>query len=54
MAGGNGSNMSKMLLGGDGAVEAPTSVGTFQVPKIWVDDSAMMRRAAIVEVSEDF
>ena len=28
----------QMLLGVDGAVEVPTSVGTFQVPKIWVDD----------------
>ena len=36
----------QMLLGVDGAVEVPTSVGTFQVPKIWVDDPSMMRRAA--------
>jgi SAM-dependent methyltransferase len=36
----------QMLLGGDGAVEVPTAVGTFQVPKIWVDDPAIMRRAA--------
>jgi len=38
----------QMLLGGDGAVEVPTSVGVFQVPKIWVDDPPMMRRAAAV------
>jgi SAM-dependent methyltransferase len=38
----------QMLLGVDGAVEVPTSVGTFQVPKIWVDDPSMMRRAAPV------
>ena len=38
----------QMLLSGDGVVEVPTSVGTFQVPKIWVDDPTMMRRAAII------
>lgn len=36
----------QLLLGVDGAVEVPTSIGIFQVPKIWVDDTAMMRRAA--------
>ena len=38
----------QMLLAGDGVVEVPTSVGVFQVPKIWVDDPSMMRRAAVV------
>ncbi len=38
----------QMLLGVDGAVEVLTSIGVFQVPKIWVDDTVMMRRAAPV------
>jgi len=38
----------QMLLGGDGAVEIPTSIGAFFVPKLWVDDRILMRRAALV------
>jgi SAM-dependent methyltransferase len=39
----------QMLLGDDGAVEIPTSIGTFFVPKIWVDGRGhLMRRAAPV------
>jgi len=39
----------QMMLGGDGAVEVPTSVGTFFVPKIWVDNRGfLMKRAAPV------
>lgn len=38
----------QMLLGGDGAVEIPTSIGTFFVPKIWVDDRILMRRAVLI------
>jgi hypothetical protein len=37
----------QMMLVGNGAVEVPTSVGTFFVPKIWVEERGrMMRRAA--------
>ena len=38
----------QMLLSGDGVIEIPTSVGHFMVPKIWVDDQGLMRRAAPV------
>ena len=39
----------QMMLGDDGAVEIPTSIGTFFVPKIWVDGRGhLMRRAAPV------
>jgi hypothetical protein len=39
----------QMMLVGDGAVEVPTSVGTFFVPKIWVEQRGhLMRRAAPV------
>jgi methylase of polypeptide subunit release factors len=39
----------QMMLVGNGAVEIPTSVGTFFVPKIWVDErGALMKRAAPV------
>ncbi|MFH1369853.1 MAG: N-6 DNA methylase [Planctomycetota bacterium] len=37
----------QMMLVGNGAVEVPTSVGTFFVPKIWVEERGyLMRRAA--------
>jgi len=37
----------QMMLGDDGAVEIQTSIGTFFVPKIWVDGRGLlMRRAA--------
>lgn len=38
----------QMLLNEDGAVEVRTSVGSFFVPKIWVADRSLMRRAAPV------
>jgi SAM-dependent methyltransferase len=39
----------QMMLGDDGAVEVATSIGTFFVPKIWVDGRGyLMRRAASV------
>jgi len=38
----------QMLLSQDGAVEVRTSVGSFFVPKIWVADRSLMRRAAPV------
>jgi hypothetical protein len=39
----------QMMLGVDGAVEIATSIGTFFVPKIWVDGRGhLMRRAAPV------
>jgi len=38
----------QMLLNEDGAVEVRTSVGSFFVPKIWVYDRSLMKRAAPV------
>jgi SAM-dependent methyltransferase len=39
----------QMMLVGNGVVEIPTSVGTFFVPKIWVDECGyLMKRAAPV------
>ena len=39
----------QMMLVGNGVVEIPTSVGTFFVPKIWVDERGyLMKRAAPV------
>ncbi|MGA2092742.1 MAG: N-6 DNA methylase, partial [Sedimentisphaerales bacterium] len=39
----------QMMLVGNGSVEVPTSVGTFFVPKIWVEERGyLMRRAAPV------
>ncbi|MBN2021047.1 MAG: N-6 DNA methylase [Sedimentisphaerales bacterium] len=39
----------QMMLVGNGAAEVPTSVGTFFVPKIWIDERGrLMRRAAHV------
>jgi hypothetical protein len=38
----------QMLLNEDGAVEVRTSVGSFFVPKIWVYDRYLMKRAAPV------
>lgn len=39
----------QMMLGGDGAVEITMSVGTFFVPKFWVDERGyLMKRAAPV------
>jgi hypothetical protein len=39
----------QMMLVGDGAVEVPTSAGTFFVPKIWVEQRGhLMKRAAPV------
>ena len=41
--------IGQMMLGDDGAVEVATSIGTFFVPKIWVDGRGyLMRRAASV------
>jgi len=37
----------QMTLAGDGVVEIATSVGSFMVPKVWVDErGSLMRRAA--------
>lgn len=36
----------QMMLSEDGAVEVRTSVGSFFVPKIWVYDRSLMKRAA--------
>jgi len=38
----------QMMLNEDGAVEVRTSVGSFFVPKIWVYDRSLMKRAAPV------
>lgn len=39
----------QMMLVGNGAIEVPTSIGTFFVPKIWVEERGyMMRQAAPV------
>jgi len=42
----------QMTLGGDGAVEIPTSVGTFFVPKIWVEQQGYLMRQAAPVVEE--